>query len=210
MLSLWITLRSPLFAFPSQDQKKPKVLLVKAVSSSSVSFFNNFVQKLTQWHNLFHTHYFFTSLLWVLYFFSLFTHNFPFIQLTYQKDCIIAVIKVVVSFGLEPENLLEDMLSYLTYVWSWTQGQRTSRLTSKLHPVCRQTALHCISCHGESQLIVYLWCGYTQLLGLPLDIFSEIVFLHSMHIIAWIRPSKWHTDDIEIPHIEICCVSKHW
>lgn len=144
-------------------------------------------------------HQTFMSPVFLLVFFA---HNLPFIQLTYQKHHIILPIKIVVSFGLQPENLLEEMLSYLTCIWSWTQGQR---ITSKLHPVCKQTALHCISCHGESKLIVHLWCGYTQLLELPLDTFSKIMFLHNMHITAWIRLSQWHTDDIEI-----CCVSKHW
>lgn len=195
-------------SFPRPE--KTKIPLFKVLSFSGISFFNHLVQNslsgITLSTHIISTPAFYESCVSV----SRFTHNFPFVQLSYQKDWITLIIKVVVSFGLQPENLLEEMLSYLTCVWSWTQGQRISRLTSKLHPVCKQTAPHCISCHGESKLIIHLWCGYTQLLELPLDIFSEIIFLHNMHIIVWIKLSKWHTDDIEIPHIEICCLSKHW
>lgn len=209
-LSHWIILRSPVFAVPSQDQKNQKFFYLKLfpplVFHSLIILFKSSLSDIILSTHIISSPAFYESCVSV----SLFTHNFPFIQLTYQKNWITLIIKVVVSFGLQPENLLEELLSYLTCIWSWTQGQRISRLTSKLHPVCKQTALHCISCHGQSKLIVHLWCGYTQLLELPLDIFSEIIFLHNMHIIAWIRLSKWHTDDIEIPHTEICCVSKHW
>lgn len=155
LLNCWILLRSPAFAFLSHNQNKQKIFYLKlfpalVFHSLKILFKSLFSDIILSTH-------FISSPAFYQSCVSLFTHKFPFIQLIYQKDWITLIMKVVVSFGLQPENLLEEMLSCLTCVWSWTQGQRISRLTSKLHPVCKQTALHCISCHGESKLIVHLW-----------------------------------------------------